>query len=246
MTKKWTENGTSTALVVDVRHDDRCGNGHNTLSVTGNLSENSQWVAGGCMHEEIARRFPELKPAIKFHLCSTDGPLHYLKNALFLAGNRDCWGHSKGDPFTKKKSVTFGDNPIQHTFKSDRFVEFLKKYGPSSNYDYEILEIHHDKREFDPKYTFGGYDAEWYQCPFDNLREAEKFLYALQECSPRFETTVVSTSKGKEPELEAARGAAIWPEATLQQLQSEEALTDRLPSLMKEFQAVVEALGFTY
>ena len=244
--KEWTKSGIQSSLIVTVRHDDSCGNGHNTFSVTGDLSEDGEWVAGGCMHEEVAKHFPELKPAIKFHLCSTDGPTHYLENTLYHASDKDCWGRRKGEPSATKESITFGDNPIQHTFKSDRFVEFLKEYGPSSNYDYEILEIHHDKRKFGPQYTFGGYDAEWHQCPFDSLDEAENFLYALQKCSPRFKTAVVLRSEGKEPELESARSAAIWPEATLQQLQSEQALTDRLPSLMEEFRAVVKALGFTY
>lgn len=44
---------------------------------------------GGRMHEEIAKYFPELEPLIKWHLCSQEGPLHYITNTVYLAGNRD-------------------------------------------------------------------------------------------------------------------------------------------------------------
>ncbi len=40
---------------------------------------------------------PELAPFIKWHLCSTDQPLHYIANTLFHAGDKDCWGLRKGE-----------------------------------------------------------------------------------------------------------------------------------------------------
>jgi len=73
---------------VVVRYDDQCGNGHNTFSIT---SDN------GCDHERIARKFPELAPLIKWHLCSSDGPMHYIPNTLCHAGDRDCHGLRKGE-----------------------------------------------------------------------------------------------------------------------------------------------------
>lgn len=118
------------AVVVTIRHDDSCGNGHNTFSITGITYDTC-----GCIHERIGMYFPELTYLFKWHLCSTDGPLHYIENTMFLS--------------------TAGD-------------------------------------------------------------------------------------------LEAARAAAIWPDATLEQLQDVEALQERLPRLMKQFQDDVEAFGFTY
>ena len=117
-------------LVVTIRHDDSCGNGHNTFSITGSTYDTS-----GCIHETIGMYFPELTYLFKWHNCSTDGPLHYIENTMFLS--------------------TAGD-------------------------------------------------------------------------------------------LESARAAAIWPDATLEQLQDVEALQERLPRLMKQFQDDVEAFGFTY
>lgn len=140
------ELGPRSWITATVRHDDNCGNGHNTFSITGELYEGGEPVAFGCLHDEIAAHFPTLAPLIKWHLCSTDGPLHYIANTLYLAGDRD-W---RGQP------------------------------------------------------------------------------------------------GGKAPDLDAARSVAIWPEATPEQLNSEEALQSRLPALLAEFQAAVESIGFTF
>lgn len=137
-------------LVIKLRHDDECGNGHNTFAVTADLHEKAKnglwvWQAGGCLHNEIAQWAPDIAPFIKWHLCSTDGPMHYIANSMYHASDKDCWGRRKG----------------------------------------------------------------------------------------------------KEPDLEAARSCAIWPEATLEDF-TEEKLLARLPALMQEFKAAVEALGFEY
>jgi hypothetical protein len=83
-----------------VRWDDHCGNGHNTFAITGELYEPGRRVPGeawltnskgervtlvacGCLHEEVARHFPELAPLLRFHLVSADGPLHYVANTGF-------------------------------------------------------------------------------------------------------------------------------------------------------------------
>jgi len=39
--------------------------------------------ACGCLHDEIRQHFPELAHLIKWHLVSTDGPLHYIANTLY-------------------------------------------------------------------------------------------------------------------------------------------------------------------
>lgn len=64
-----------------VRYDDQCGNGHNSFSITGRTSDGS----GGCIHEEIAKHFPELAPFIKWHLFDSTGPMHYLANTIYHA-----------------------------------------------------------------------------------------------------------------------------------------------------------------
>jgi hypothetical protein len=73
-------------LEVEIRYDDKCNNGHNTFAITGTMySSNGRAIGGGCLHDEIVKAFPELKKYIKFHLMSSDGPLHYKANSLYWA-----------------------------------------------------------------------------------------------------------------------------------------------------------------
>lgn len=58
--------------------------------------------AGGAAHTEIARHFPELARLIKWHLVSTEEPMHYLANAQYW------WEIWSG----KKKNTDHGPNPL--------------------------------------------------------------------------------------------------------------------------------------
>ena len=139
-TKTYTEDGQQYKITAEVRFDDECKNGHKAFSITGEIlrkARNGRWEFDSCgqIQDDIAKHFPDLVPYFKWHLCSTDGPLHYLANTLY-----------------------------------------------------------------------------W-------------------------------VSEGN---IEAARSAAIWPDATLEQLQDEEQLKARLPGLLAEFRAAVESLGFEW
>jgi hypothetical protein len=88
--REYTEGRDTLRITATVRHDDQCGNGHNTFSVTADIeckNEFGRWreYGGGCCHEEIAKHFPELAPVIKWHLTSTDGPMHYIANTVYHA-----------------------------------------------------------------------------------------------------------------------------------------------------------------
>lgn len=51
-----------------------------------NAKGKTLWLgACGRMHEEIAKYIPELAPVIKWHSVSTDGPMHYVANAMHHA-----------------------------------------------------------------------------------------------------------------------------------------------------------------
>jgi len=65
--------------------------------------------AFGCVHEEIARRLPELAPLIKWHLVSTRQPLHYMANALFWfdEGQRLGWDTLDTANYHRKSSLEF-------------------------------------------------------------------------------------------------------------------------------------------
>ena len=99
--KEYSDGGSTYRITATVRYDDRCNNGHNTFSVTASIDEKrgTRWIesGGGCCHETIAKVFPELAPFIKWHLVSSDGPMHYVGNTVYHAGDRDCWGLRKGE-----------------------------------------------------------------------------------------------------------------------------------------------------
>lgn len=94
--------GTNGQMCVELRFDDECKNGHQTFAITAEVRtvesrRQRDIAAGGCMHDEIATVFPELAPLIKWHLVSTDGPMHGIANAVYHASNRDHHGLLKGE-----------------------------------------------------------------------------------------------------------------------------------------------------
>lgn len=220
---EYMENGKPVVIIAQVRHDDQCGNGHNTFSITGTIYTTDRqpgeetttakdgrtlWSnCGGCIHDEIAKHFPQLAPFIKWHLTSTDEPMHFVANTVYLAGDRDCHGLRKGE-FR------------QHTSRG---------------------KIQNDGVEGVPNWVL--------ELPERGARD----VYAHEKPAPVvLEWKAYGrTGEGKERELDAARRTAIWPDATDEQLMQEPeqlkaALIARLPALMAEFRTAVESLGFVY
>lgn len=78
-------------IIVEIRYDDQCNNGHNTFSITGEIWKSNNkgqkvgrdCIACGCIHDEIIKHFPHLKRAIDFHLCSSDGPMYYIESTMY-------------------------------------------------------------------------------------------------------------------------------------------------------------------
>lgn len=73
-------------ITATVRYDDECGNGYNTFAVTAEIRNRigrPSIHACGCLHDEVSKAFPELNPIIKWHLVSTDGPMHYVENTQY-------------------------------------------------------------------------------------------------------------------------------------------------------------------
>ena len=253
-----------TAIVATVRFDDHCGNGHCTFTTTGNVLETDARGArrdpvraGGCIHDLLAVAFPELAPAIKWHLTSTDGPMHYPGNVTYLAGDADCYGRRQGDVSRWEYGVRFGNSPVTHTTRS-KFWHFLKeRYSPTSLDSFVVVAINHvntpgDNYRFKPKYTFAGFADKWHDCPFDSQAEANEFAGAMNSAiGVEFAQIPVEYSEGKARELDHARSCAVWPEASDAELsvpkaELEAVLMARLPAMMAEFRATVESLGFDY
>lgn len=243
-------------ITVQMRFDDQCKNGHSSFAITGeiDMKSGSRWIddCSGCIHDEIAAHFPELAPLIKWHLMSTDGPMHYVANTCYRAGNLDCHGRAKGQVSATESAVRFGGSPVTIKVR-ESFFNFLRTR--QGNGEFIPVSIAHgvDKSgyKFADKYTFAGYGKKWHECPFDTLIEATEWSDAMRG-NVEFVTIPTAYSEGKEREFDAARHAAIWPDATDAQLslpraELEELLNARLPGLLAEFKsAMVETCGFIW
>jgi len=94
--------GEPAVISAEIRYDDSCRNGHNSFAITADIRNprkhgDSAWIAGGCCHDDIAKAFPELAPLIRWHLSSSDSPMHYIANTVYLAGNVDHRGLHEGE-----------------------------------------------------------------------------------------------------------------------------------------------------
>jgi hypothetical protein len=203
-------------MSVEMRFDDNCKNGHMSFAITGELRQigvkgyRGMITAGAC-HEEIGKWFPELAPLIKWHLTSTDGPMHYLANTVYLAGDRDHNGLRKGETRQIRNGRT--GLPCWRLIAMDANGEPFELYQVPKAYE-------GDKP---PPVT---HRLEWH--PWNRIGE------------------------GKERQLDAARGAAVWPEATNEDLckepgQLRAVLEARLPGLLAAFRRdMTEVCGFEW
>lgn len=72
------------------------------FSLTGSVwwkASNGKWIDERCgrIHDDIAKHFTELQPYIKWHLCGSEQPMHYIANTLWHASDKDCWGLREGE-----------------------------------------------------------------------------------------------------------------------------------------------------
>lgn len=253
------EHGAPVVLRATIRFDDESGNGRESFTITGEardpgLRGDRGFVSGGCVHDDIAATFPELAPLIRWHLCATDGPMHYVGNAVYLAGNRDHWGLLKGQahpgPVHQETRIRFGTSPITHKV-GRRLLEFIQSGRVFHVEPVEHVNRSGERYKFGPKFTFNGFPCEWHECPFDTVEQAQEWGEALTAGDYQLSTRPTLFGEGKARELDAARRVAVWPDATDEQLCAapdvlRAALLARLPALLAEFRADVERAGFVW
>lgn len=107
--------GRNAMITAEVRWDDSCGNGHNSFAITGEVGRQ----AYGCLHDDIAKVFPELKPFLKWHLCSSDGPMHYIENTVYHVDE-----HGPNMAFVYCHG---GIDPLQLGGNKERLLGYLKE-----------------------------------------------------------------------------------------------------------------------
>lgn len=259
--KEYKEGGERYRIRANVRYDDQCGNGHNTFAITGETNHyRNGWREDSCgrIHDLIGKHFPELAPYIKWHLVSSDAPLHYAANAIYHASNRDCWGKLAGEPYNFERRLMFNGVPFLYEPKKE-LLAHIDAVGlhPDLWAGLSIVAVEYKPRKgenynFNPHYTLDSMlDCDWYSAPFKSMDEAANFLHCMTHCEVEIVKRATAYGKGKERDFNAARAAAIWPEATDEQLslppEELRALIDaRLPTLQNDFAAAMIALGFTF
>lgn len=262
--------GAGGVMHVEMRFDDSCQNGHMSFSITASIytdesRKQRDIAAGGCLHDEIEAVFPELAHFIKWHMCDTRGPMHYLANVIYLAGDRDHYGKRNGEPLRFDTKIYFADSPVPHAigsglvkFIKSRMIQISENHYASDpgNGEFRVTALAHENRQgetfkFKPKFTFVGFGEKWHDCPFDDEHTAQAWALALNSSGCKFNNIPIEFSEGKKRELDKARSAAVWPDATDEELSKEpdelkKALVDRLPKLMVDFRATIENAGFLY
>lgn len=90
-------------LIVNIRLNDQCKNGHQDFSITGDLysgkgRSDRSLIAGGCIHDEILKTCPEFKIFTDLHLCDYNGvPMHAIANGYY---------HMQNGYFSEYKKLT--------------------------------------------------------------------------------------------------------------------------------------------
>jgi len=248
---------------VKVRFDDSCKNGHNSLGVTASFGRGKEPEkmqnpdCCGCLHDDVLRIFPALERLVDFHLAGTDGPMHYIENTTYLAGDLDCQGMKKGEPWKFRTNLMVDGGEVFELKKPfDAFIEgIVREKGIQGLNDLSVKAIPMKGKEDQENlanYSVSGYDTDWMGAPFKSRETAEGFVNALNDCkSAEIAQVPYLFGEGKERELDAARRSAIWPEATDEQLmlpkvELAELLEKRLPALVSEFQSLIEQTGLSW
>jgi hypothetical protein len=138
-------------------------------------------------------------------------------------------------------------------FINNKLEDIRTSLPTNPEHGFKIVEVRHqpkpgDTFDYGSQYTFEGFEKDWGHCPFKTLAEAEEMLAAIT-MPFTVETVVDSYSKGKPRDLEAARNTACWPEATDEELCSEnleELLKARHAPLMQKFKDAIAELGLLW
>jgi hypothetical protein len=222
--------GKGALIAATVRFDDSCSNGHNSFSIAGQI-----WIPGrrdveacGCIHDEIAKAFPELVPLIRWHLTSTDGPMHYVGNAVYLAGDRDHRGLRAGET----KPLLGPDRKPHFTLRAIN--------APGVAVSAAHLKVSRDGTAYEMGDTMPLYAIETSH-KGEGLPTPPVLVW----------TQRMIEGEGKPRELDAARRVAVWPDATDAELMAEPdvlraALEARLPALLAAFRADMDAAGLVW
>lgn len=200
-------------FVVAVRYDDECGNGHNSFAITCETFENEgtkatpkwRWSGGGCQHEPVVKHFPELAPLIKWHLCSSDGPMHYVANTMYHASSKDCNGLNKGEfrSFTynvvASGSILFSSR-IFYSFRNwlheeearEEAENFLSKIKPELKPKIERRGSGEPSEGKEVEFDYARSSAIWPEATIEQLRDKKALEARLPKLLEEFKLAIES------------------------------------------------------
>lgn len=85
----FTLDGTKADIIVKIRLNDECKNGHQDFAITATIYKagkrgDRNMIGGGCCHEDILKAFPEFKIFVNLHLCDASGiPMCAVENGFY-------------------------------------------------------------------------------------------------------------------------------------------------------------------
>lgn len=218
--KDFTEDGEPVTLIATVRYDDECGNGHNTFAITGERYE-KHFHAGEAIVKHPSGKTLWLASCGCIH---DDIAAHFPELAPLikwhLCNSDGPWGYVANTVYFAGDRDCWGMRKGEFRQHTSRGQQ---NNGVSGVPNW-VLKIPPD-------------------IPTD-VYASEKPAPVTLEWEPSGRT-----GDGKARELDKARNAAVWPNATDEELTApdlESRLTARLPALLAEFRAAVESLGFTF
>lgn len=192
------QDGQPCVLIATIRYDDRCGNGHNTFAITGDLYDTSTvvrsepsivhkngkrlWLGScGCIHDDISERLPELAKYIKWHLVSTDGPMHYIANSMY---------HAKEIPREQGKYYAYLKEPITGVEKLLNIVTEQTKALLDAQYgDLMRYEPCYNTSAKEPNLEYARLTAVWPEAELEDFTE-EKLKARLPDLMVEFRDAV--------------------------------------------------------
>lgn len=197
------------------------GNHSPHLSVTGTVRDGKNY-SSGCCHEMI-RQIPDVDPrildAIRLHLADRRGPMHYIANTVYLAGERDHNGLRKGER-----------RQIRHGGKEPCWkMELVDKDGNTVELPYGwSTKTSHGELSDLPALP----DVRLVWKPWETIGEGkERDLKAARSCA---------CADWSEDHI------LYLSDEDLVSDHLETILTDRLPFVVDELRKVVESFGFDW
>lgn len=184
-------------ITVTVRHDDRFGNGHNTFSITGGIKGANNVGISGCIHDEIVKFFPELAYLIKWHLVSTDGPMHYVGNTIYHAGDTDHRGLRKGEVRQLRngrtgqpvwEAIVRDSDGIYHKVQGMPWLDSDVKPDRNGNIEYIPVNLTGDGKT--PDLDAARRCAVWPDATLEQLRDKDALLARLPALLAEFRKDV--------------------------------------------------------